>query len=102
MILGHPCLNDLGFASTKYSIELRTYGIEFPAIVPDEHKESPQGERVLRINSHYNVQPVGSTWTVQTVWCQPDKVMCKGGLDDVGVASSLTSSDNSIWIQGRS
>ena len=78
IILGNPCLNDLGFASNKHSIELRAFGIEFPTILSEEVSESPQGERGLRINSNYNVQPVGGGWMVQTVWCHPDKGMFTG------------------------
>ena len=99
IILGNPTLNELGFASTKHSIELRAYGVEFPTILPDKEKR-PEGEKGLRINSHYNVQPLGSSWMVQTVWCRPDKSMY-AGFDDVPAGSSQTErkcKDN-LWLQ---
>ena len=102
IILGNPCLNDLGFASNKHSIELRAFGIEFPIILSDEVSESPQGERGLRINRNYNVQPVGGSWMVQTVWCHPGKGIFSG-TDDVAAGSSPPGggqeSATQMWLQ---
>ena len=36
LIFSKPQLDDLGFSSTKFEIELGAYGVSFPAIVPED------------------------------------------------------------------
>ena len=37
LILGKPQLDDLGYTSTKFGIELQAHGIRFPAVLPAEY-----------------------------------------------------------------
>ena len=78
-------------------IELRAYGIEFPTNLPDDHNVRPKGERGLRINSHYNVQPIGSDWNIQTAWCRPDKTMLVEPNPNVGASSKGYAPR--MWVQ---
>ena len=71
LVFGKPQLDDFGFHSTKFTIDLQTYDIECPSVVPEADTDTVRGERTLRMGTHAVVRPSGDQWEARAVVLKP-------------------------------
>ena len=69
LLFGKPTLDELGFVSDKYTIELRSLGLRFATVLPDEAKGSDTGVFLRTICNEAFQAPRGNSTAHQTVQC---------------------------------